>query len=93
MTREEVVKLAKLARIAVPDEELDALAGEIDAILGYVSDVQRIADGSAGIQDSYDLTNVMRDDVVLNQPGEYTERIVAQFPNKEGKLLKVQKIL
>jgi aspartyl-tRNA(Asn)/glutamyl-tRNA(Gln) amidotransferase subunit C len=93
MTREEITKLARLARIALADEELDALAGEMDAILGYVSDVRSLAiDGIAG-EPTYDLVNVMRDDVVLNKPGEYTERIVSQFPTREGDLLKVKKIM
>jgi hypothetical protein len=39
------------------------------------------------------LRNVFRDDVVTNTPGEYTEEIVAQFPERDGTSLKVKSIL
>ncbi len=93
MTREEVAKLAQLARIAVPEHELETLAGEMEAILGYVSDVRALAEVSAEVPPTYDLVNVLREDVVTNAPGAYTERIVAQFPAREGDLLRVPKIL
>lgn len=47
ISRDEVARLAKLARLALTDTELDSFAGQLDAILGYVSQVQ-----------SVDVTNV-----------------------------------
>jgi hypothetical protein len=35
----------------------------------------------------------MRDDVVTNTEREYTDRIVNQFPDREGDSLRVKKIL
>ncbi len=93
MTNEEVAKLAQLARIAVSEHEIAALAGEMDAILGYVSDVRALADTSSHVTPAHDLVNIMRDDEVTNEPGEYTERIVSQFSAREGDLLRVPKIL
>lgn len=93
MTNEEVAKLAELARIAVPEHERAALAEEMDAILGYVSDVRALVEASQDISPVYDLENVMREDEVTNKQGEYTERIAAQFSAREGDLLRVPKIL
>jgi len=42
ISREEVARLAKLARLALTDSELDNFAGQIDAILGYVSQIQAV---------------------------------------------------
>src|SRR3954463_12507865 len=41
ITRDDVAHLARLARIAMTDEELDRLAGELDVILGAVAPVQK----------------------------------------------------
>jgi aspartyl-tRNA(Asn)/glutamyl-tRNA(Gln) amidotransferase subunit C len=42
ISRDEVARLAKLARLALTDAELDSFAGQLDAILGYVSQVQSV---------------------------------------------------
>ena len=41
ITRDEVAHLARLARLAVTDEELDLFAGQLDVILGAVARVRR----------------------------------------------------
>jgi aspartyl-tRNA(Asn)/glutamyl-tRNA(Gln) amidotransferase subunit C len=92
VTTQDVLHLADLARIATSEEEAAALATDMDSILGYVQAVEQIA---ADIpQDTRPaLRNVFREDEVTNTSGEYTSSIVAQFPEKEGDALKVQKIL
>ena len=40
ITRDDVAHLARLARIAMTDDELDALAAQLDVILGAVARVQ-----------------------------------------------------
>ncbi|MFN8033208.1 MAG: Asp-tRNA(Asn)/Glu-tRNA(Gln) amidotransferase subunit GatC [Mycobacterium sp.] len=42
ISRDEVARLAKLARLALTDHELDSFAGQLDAILGYVSQIQAV---------------------------------------------------
>jgi aspartyl-tRNA(Asn)/glutamyl-tRNA(Gln) amidotransferase subunit C len=42
ISRVEVARLAKLARLALTDDELDSFAGQIDAILGYVGAIQAV---------------------------------------------------
>ena len=42
ISRDDVAKLAKLARLALTEEELDSFAGQLDAILAYVSKVQAV---------------------------------------------------
>ena len=42
ISRDEVARLAKLARLAMTDSELDSFAGQIDAILGYVGQIQAV---------------------------------------------------
>jgi aspartyl-tRNA(Asn)/glutamyl-tRNA(Gln) amidotransferase subunit C len=42
ISRDEVARLAKLARLALTDDELLSFAGQLDAILGYVSQIQAV---------------------------------------------------
>lgn len=42
ISRDDVAKLAKLARLALTDGELDSFAGQLDAILGYVGAIQAV---------------------------------------------------
>ncbi len=92
VTTQDVKHLADLARIAIAEEEASGLAGDMERILEYVKDVEHVAKDIP--QDTKPpLRNVFRDDVVTNTPGEYTEEIVAQFPERDGTSLKVKSIL
>jgi aspartyl-tRNA(Asn)/glutamyl-tRNA(Gln) amidotransferase subunit C len=64
ISRAEVAHLARLARLAVSEEELDRFAGQLDVILQAVARVGEVA--AADIpptSHSVPLTNVLRDDV------------------------------
>ena len=64
ITRDEVAHLARLARLAVTDAELDVFAGQLDVILGAVARVGEVAaDDIPPTSHSVPLTNVLRDDV------------------------------
>jgi aspartyl-tRNA(Asn)/glutamyl-tRNA(Gln) amidotransferase subunit C len=42
ISRDDVAHLARLARLALTDDELDGFAGQLDAILDHVSRVQAV---------------------------------------------------
>jgi aspartyl-tRNA(Asn)/glutamyl-tRNA(Gln) amidotransferase subunit C len=42
ISRDEVAHLARLARLALTDAELDSFAGQLDAILTHVSQIQAV---------------------------------------------------
>jgi aspartyl-tRNA(Asn)/glutamyl-tRNA(Gln) amidotransferase subunit C len=65
ISRDEVAHLARLARLALTEDELDSLAGQLDAILGHVSQIQAV--DVAGVEPTDNpLTdvNVFRPDTV-----------------------------
>ena len=92
MQLEEIQKLATLARIDMTDEEMTEIAHDFDSILAYVGQVQEVA-GKIDSETTHTLTNVMRSDTVTNNPGEYTEKIIAEMPDTENGYLKVKKVL
>jgi len=67
ITRSEVAHLARLARLALDDAELDQLAGELDVILGAVAKIGEVSDaeGVAPMTHAVPIENVMRPDVVV----------------------------
>ncbi len=94
MTREEIIHLAALARIELSEAEIEKFTKELSAILSYVSTVQTLADGMAESTPRLgDRYNVLRADEVTNEPGSYTEDILAEMPATEGSYLVVKKIL
>ncbi|MBP6908674.1 MAG: Asp-tRNA(Asn)/Glu-tRNA(Gln) amidotransferase subunit GatC [Candidatus Pacebacteria bacterium] len=92
MQLEEIKKLATLARIDMSEEEMKEIAHDFDSILAYVGQVQEVA-GKIAAEQVHTLTNVMRSDTVTNTPGEYTEKIIAEMPDRENGYLKVKKVL
>jgi aspartyl-tRNA(Asn)/glutamyl-tRNA(Gln) amidotransferase subunit C len=92
ITRDEVAHLARLARLAVTDEELDVLAGQLDVILGAVARVQEVA--AADIpptSHAVPLTNVFRPDVIV--PCLPRDEVLAAAPAAEDGRFRVPRIL
>lgn len=91
ISKEDIKNLANLARIEVSDSEAEGLTSQIDSILGYVGQIQN-STGDVKM-DVSKLRNVMREDIVTNNSDEYTEKLLNNAPSREGRYLKVKKIL
>ena len=92
ISRDDVAHLARLARIAMTDAELDHLAGQLDVILGAVARVQEVAaDDIPPTSHAIALTNVFRDDVVVPPLG--AEAALAAAPAAEDSRFRVPRIL
>ncbi|MEK7102588.1 MAG: Asp-tRNA(Asn)/Glu-tRNA(Gln) amidotransferase subunit GatC [Patescibacteria group bacterium] len=90
LTREEIEHLGKLARIALTDEEKERYATELSAILDYVEQLQEV--DTTDVEPTSQVTgleDVYREDVVAPQSEEVVKKIIEQFPEREGDLLKV----
>lgn len=66
ISRDDVAHLAKLARLALTDSELDSFAGQLDAILGHVSQIQAVdVTGVDPTDNPLKVVNVTRPDTVV----------------------------
>ncbi|HEX9176013.1 Asp-tRNA(Asn)/Glu-tRNA(Gln) amidotransferase subunit GatC [Mycobacterium sp.] len=92
ISRDEVARLAKLARLALTDAELDSFAGQLDAIIGYVSQVQAVdvTDVKPTGNPLKDV-NVTRPDVV--QPCLTQKQALAEAPEAVNGRFAVPRIL
>ena len=63
ITRAEVEHVSKLARLALSNEELDSLTGEMDAILGYVEQLNSLdTEGIVPTAHAVPMENAFRPD-------------------------------
>jgi aspartyl-tRNA(Asn)/glutamyl-tRNA(Gln) amidotransferase subunit C len=94
VTIEEVKKLAELSRIELGEEEIEKMRGEIDAIVAYIDIISQVdlPEGVA-VSPHLALENVMRSDDGVHEAGIYTEKMLSQAPKRDGKFVKVKKIL
>src|SRR6056297_2201632 len=93
MKTDDVLQLAKLARIKVTEQEATQLTSEIDAILEYVGVVSDVAGTDAVTPKVGPVHNVFRTDTVTNEPDQYTDALLAAMPETDGRFMKVKKIL
>lgn len=92
ISRDEVANLARLARIAMSEAELDHLAGEMDVILGAVARVQEVAGKDVpATSHPLDVNNVVREDEVL--PSLLPAEALSGAPASEDQRFKVPQIL
>jgi aspartyl-tRNA(Asn)/glutamyl-tRNA(Gln) amidotransferase subunit C len=92
ISRDEVAHLAKLARLAVTDDELDVFAGQLDQILDSVAKVSEVAaEDVPPTSHAVPLTNVFRQDVVV--PGLSQQQALAGAPAAEDGRFRVPRIL
>lgn len=94
ITRDDVARLAALARIQLDGAELDRLAPELAKIVDSVATVSKALEGAGDVQPMSHptpLTNVFREDVV--RPSLTPEEALAGAPAQEDQRFLVPKIL
>lgn len=90
--RKEVAHVAKLARLAVPDGELDALCRELGAIVQYVEQIQKLDLGSVPpLSHGGDARNVFRADET--KPSLDKEAALQNAPSRQDDFFRVPKVI
>jgi aspartyl-tRNA(Asn)/glutamyl-tRNA(Gln) amidotransferase subunit C len=92
LTREEVAHVARLARLALTDDELDMFTDQLAKVLSHAADVEAldVADVPPTAH-PYPLRNVLRPDVV--GPTLDRDEVLAAAPSVEDNRFKVPAIL
>mgnify|MGYP001169477723 FL=1 len=87
-----VVQIATLARIRVPEEELEGLASEMDKIIGWVEQLDEVdTDAVSPMASVVDVKLIWRPDEVTD--GDCRERILANAPKKSQGFFAVPKVI
>ncbi|MDT7549077.1 MAG: aspartyl-tRNA(Asn)/glutamyl-tRNA(Gln) amidotransferase subunit [Actinomycetota bacterium] len=93
ITRAEVAHLARLARLALAEDELDGLAAQLDEILGAVAEIGKVTDAAdvKPTTHAVPLENVMRPDAI--RPSLSRDEVLAAAPAAEDGRFRVPRIL
>jgi aspartyl-tRNA(Asn)/glutamyl-tRNA(Gln) amidotransferase subunit C len=93
LTREDVLKLAALARISLSDDEVTEFSSELSAILQYVEQLSSVdVSGLKPTNQVTGLTNVMRDDEVIEY-GYQPLDLLKNVPSVEANQLQVKRMI
>lgn len=89
--RATVEHVAALARLALTEEEVERFTGQLSAVLEAVGKLQRIDTSAVTPTASIlPLQDVMRDDELA--PGLSVDEALANAPDREGDLFRVQAV-
>jgi aspartyl-tRNA(Asn)/glutamyl-tRNA(Gln) amidotransferase subunit C len=92
VTNEQVRHIARLARIAMSDEELDRLVPELNAIIGWVEQLGEVdTDGIEPLTAVIDQKLRLREDVV--DDGDCRDAVLANAPDAQHGFFAVPKVI
>lgn len=92
LSREEVVHVAKLARLELSDEQIDVFTPQLAAILDHAADVEALElDDVEPTAHPYPLQNVWRPDVP--RPVQIRDAVLAMAPAAEDGMFRVPPVL
>ena len=84
--------IAKLARIATSDAQLDALVPELNQILGWIEQLSAVdTEGVEPLTAVMDLKRHLRDDVI--DDGNIRDKILANAPDAQHGFFAVPKVI
>jgi aspartyl-tRNA(Asn)/glutamyl-tRNA(Gln) amidotransferase subunit C len=93
LTREDVLKLARLARLDLKDDEVEEFILELSEILQYVEQLQDV--DVTGLQPTNQITgleNVVRADEVKDY-GYNVDDLLENLPDKQDRQIKVKRMI
>lgn len=87
-----VANIARLARIKVPDTDLDVLAAELSHILDWIETLNELDTSDvAPMTHVADMKLYMRDDVVTE--GDLRDKVLANAPDQRHGFFAVPKVI
>ena len=92
LTKEEVEKVAKLARLEITETEKEAFSGQLSSILTYMEQLKGLnTEGIKPTATVLEQTNVFREDEV--RPSLPADKALANAPGQTDGLFTVPRIL
>ena len=92
ITREEVQRVALLARLRLTPQEESQLTEQLDHILGYMEKLDELDTSNVEpFSHTVDAVNAVREDIVTNRPN--ADALLANAPDRDATYFKVPKII
>lgn len=94
ISREEVLHIAKLARLELTDSEIEKMQKDLSGILDYFNILKAIdVKDNKIINEFLPIDKATRKDIAISQKREVVERLIAASPDKKDDYIKVKAIL
>ena len=92
LTLDDVKHVAKLARLAIPDEKLTQFSGQLTAILGYINKMEQVdTTGVEPMAQPLPTHNVLREDVPTDPLP--LDKVLQNAPDADSPFFKVPKVI
>ncbi|NCG16865.1 MAG: Asp-tRNA(Asn)/Glu-tRNA(Gln) amidotransferase subunit GatC [Synechococcales cyanobacterium H12SWP_bin.12] len=92
ITAADVRKVAKLARLDLPEDTISTYTGQLERILDYVDQLQAVdTKGVLPTTRAVEVVNATREDTVVDT--DVRQELLDQAPQREGDFFRVPKIL
>lgn len=92
LTRDDILKLARLSKLELTEDQIVKYQKEIEEIVNYVEQLQSVdVDGLEPTNQVTGLTNVTREDEVKNQATP--EQLLKNLPNSQDNQIKVNRMV
>ncbi|MES9997502.1 Asp-tRNA(Asn)/Glu-tRNA(Gln) amidotransferase subunit GatC [Desulfovibrio aminophilus] len=92
ISREEVLRVARLARLELSEDKVELFAGQVGDILDYIDQLNRL--DTEGVEPMYgpgSKTTLLRPDAVRRECGR--EQVLANAPETDGAFFIVPRIV
>jgi aspartyl-tRNA(Asn)/glutamyl-tRNA(Gln) amidotransferase subunit C len=94
ISKEKVKHIAKLARLALSEKEVEKYQKELSKILEYIEKLKEVdVSGIEPVFHPLKIKNVMREDVEVKKEFNQIKKLIELMPEKKEGYLKVKKVL
>lgn len=93
ISKDQLEQIATLARLALTEEEKERYAKQMTQVLGYIDMLGEV--DTSSIEETCQVTgleDVVREDVAVDCDEETKQKLMSQFPEKLGNLLRVKAV-
>ncbi len=93
LSPEKIDHIAELARLELSEEEKEQYAEELSVVLDYIEKLQEV--DTTNVEPTAQVTglkNVVRKDKIKQVSKEKRQHLIKEFPQREGRMLKVQEV-
>lgn len=92
ISKDDVLKLARLSKLSLSDEQTEKFRSELEALLDYIDQLQSV--DTSGLQPTNQvtgLTNVMREDEI--KPAVSQKDLLKNAPVTKDNLIQVRRVI
>ena len=93
LTVKEIEQIATLARLELSEKEKEMYAEQLSVVLDYIAMLNEVnTDNVIETSQVTGLEDVTREDKVVESSEEIKKKLIGNFPDKVGKLLRVKAV-